>query len=63
MFSGTNLLRRCPRPVSVFCLFLVLEKLYMKYSRIELIIYEDFLFTETKTKSKGEPEGRHTATR
>ena len=53
MFSRTNLLTRCPGPVSVFCLFLVSEMLYRKYSWIELIIYEEFLFTGKETESKG----------
>ena len=63
MFFGTNLSTRCPGPVSIFCLFLVLEKFYKKYSRNELIIYEEFLFTGKETESKGEPEGRPIATR
>ena len=63
MFSGTNLLTRCPGPVSVFCLFLVSEKLYRKYSRIELIIYKEFLFTGKETESNGELEGRPRSTR
>ena len=63
MFSGTNLLTRCPVPVSVFCLFFLSEKLYRKYSRNGLKIYDEFLFTRTMTESKGEPEGRPTATR
>ena len=41
-------------PVSVFRLFLVSEKVYTKYTRIELIIYEEFLFTERLP----EPEGQ-----
>ena len=54
---------RCPGPISVFCLFLVSEKLYMKYSRIALIIYEGFLFTGKETESKGELWVGPTATR
>ena len=62
-FSWTNLFTSCLVPAYVFCMFLVLEKLYRKYSRIELIIYEEFLFTETETKSKGQHQGRGPAPR
>ena len=54
MFLVTNLLTRCPGPVSVFCLFLVSEKFYRKYSRNTLIIYEEFLFTGKETVPKWE---------
>ena len=57
MFSYTNILTRCPRPVAVFCMFLDSGILLMKYSRNGLKIYGDQFLPGTKTKSEGDPEG------
>ena len=63
LFSWTNLLTRCPVPVSVFCCFCISEKFLKKYSRNGLKIHGHWFLPQTKTESKGEPEGGQGATR
>ena len=57
MFPYTNILTRCPRPVVVFCIFLVSEILLRKYSRNGLKIHGDQFLPRTKTKTEVDPEG------
>ena len=45
-------------PVPCFCCLFVSEIYFWKYSRNALEIFEDFLYTKTKSQSEGEPEGR-----
>ena len=57
VFSYTNILARCPRPVAVFCMFFVLEILLIKYSRNGLKIHGDQLLPGTEIETEGDPEG------
>ena len=57
MFSYTNILTRCPRPVAVFCMFLVSEILLRKYYRNGLKIHGDQFLPGMKTETEGDPEG------
>ena len=63
MFSHTNILTRCPRPVAVFCMFFVSEILLRKYSQNRLKIHgSQFLLErrqgpkETQRGARGPPE-------
>ena len=57
MFSWTNLLTRCPVPVSCFMLFFVSEKLHRKYSRNCMGKNHRKYFPGKYTETEGETEG------
>ena len=56
LFSWTNLLTRCPMPVSVFCYFCISEKFLKKYSQKGLKIHGDQYLPGTKKMPEGDPE-------
>ena len=56
-FFRTNLLTRCPVPVSCFCCFCISEIYFWKYSRNWTKIYGDFLCEGRHQKTKGQPWG------
>ena len=52
MFSYTNILTRCLRPVAVFCMFLISEILLRKYSRNGLKSTEISFYLERRQRPK-----------
>ena len=56
MFSYTNILTRCPRPVVVFCMFLVSEIHLRKYSRNGQNPRKP-IFTRNEDRDRRRPEG------
>ena len=57
MFSWTNLLTRCPVPVSIFCCFCILEKFLKKYSRNGLKSTEISFYPEQRQRPKDTRRG------
>ena len=50
MIYGTNLLKRYPVSVPVFCCLFVSEKLFGEVSQNQLKIYGIYFYMETKTE-------------
>ena len=59
MFYGTNLLKRCPVTVPVFCCLFVSEKLAREVSPNRLKNYRNYFYVETKTTPGGDLQGAH----
>jgi hypothetical protein len=53
---GTNLLTQCLVPVAVFCLFLVLQKIYTKRSPNATRLFDDILWTKETLEASGEDQ-------
>ena len=63
MIYRTNLLTRCPVPISVFCYLFVSEKLFSQVSRNQLEIYVNYFHEETRTEPGGRLQGGPTRAR